>query len=101
MFGAGNAIPRIEGILNAGGAQRRETAMQTKLRLLPSLRNPRNVNKYEVYQTWPVRKDPVIRRRLNAMVHDERYDGGIRQVAQEVLNNAVSDEELIAAHVQD
>ncbi len=94
------AVRNIQSVLGAAGARHRETPMQTKMRLAPLLRDPRGINKYEVYQTWPVRKDPVVRNRLTAITSDGRYDQAIKDVATEVLNDSVTDDELIAAHVQ-
>jgi len=89
----------LQAVIGAAGRQH-ETLIQAKLRLLPDLRDPRHVNKYEVYQTWPFRQDPVFRHRLQAIVDDGRYDGQIQDVAKEVLNNACTEDELIAAHAQ-
>jgi hypothetical protein len=95
------AVNNLESIIGAMGGGLHETHMQTKIRLLPLLHNPRTVNKYEVFQTWPVRKDPVIRRRLQAIVDDGRYNSEIQDIAKRVLNDSITDEELIAAHVND
>ena len=96
--GAG-AVRSLTAVIGAAGASGHETPMQTKLRLLPILRDPRETTKYVIYQTWPVRKDPVVRHRLDAINGDDRYPMEFKEVAKEVLNDSVSEEELIAAHV--
>jgi len=95
------AVRNVESVLGAEGAPRHETPMQAKMRLIPLLHDPRTTNKYEIYQTWPNRKDPAMRWQLNEITQDGRYPPDFQQVAQEVLDDKVSDEELIAAHVQD
>jgi hypothetical protein len=93
------AVRNLTAVIGAAGASHHESPMQTKLRLLPILRDPRMLSKYEIYQTWPIRKDPVVRHRLDAIVEDDRYPPELKEVAKEVLNDSVTDEELIAAHV--
>jgi hypothetical protein len=93
------AVRNLTAVIGAAGASGRETPMQTKLRLLPILRDPRVLSKYEIYQTWPIRKDPVVRHRVQTIVDDDRYPMELKEVAKEVLTDSVTDEELIAAHV--
>jgi hypothetical protein len=93
------AVRNLTSVLGAAGASHHETPMQTKLRLLPIVRDPRVVSKYEIYQVWPIRKDPVVRHRLDAIMDDDRYPPELKEVAKEVLSDSVTDEELIAAHV--
>ena len=92
----------LQGILAAagnGGRNRYETRMQTKLRLLPNLRDPRAAFRRTVLETWVVRKDPVIRRRLEMIAGDSRYETATRDSAKAVLNDDVPEEELIAISV--
>jgi hypothetical protein len=95
------AVRNVESVLGAEGAPRHETPMQAKMRLIPLLHDPRTTNKYEIYQTWPNRKDPAMRWQLDEMTKDQRYQPDFQQTAQEVLDDKVTDEELIAAHVND
>jgi hypothetical protein len=73
--------------------------MQTKVRLLPTLRNPRLLSRRVLLETWVVRKDPVIRRRLEMIEGDSRYEQATRESAKAVLEDNVPEEELIAISV--
>jgi hypothetical protein len=100
VYGAAGSANQLEQVAGAGGNTDRERPMETKLRILPLLRNPRGESvKMMAYQAWVVRKDPVVRARLAKIVADERYAGDIRDVAKAVLENRVSEEELISAHI--
>ncbi len=98
MAGQG-AVNNLEKVLNSGGAPRNETPMQKKVRLLPVVGNPHEVSGQAVLNLWPIRKDPVVRNRLEQVVSDGRYDSQIQDVANEVLKDKVTEEELIAAGV--
>ncbi len=87
------------GSVIAAGRPRHETRMQTKVRLLPTLRNPRLLSRRVLLETWIVRKDPVIRRRLEMIAGDGRYEQATRDSAKAVLNDDVPEEELIAISV--
>jgi hypothetical protein len=87
------------GSVIAAGHPRHETRMQTKVRLLPTLRNPRMLSRRVLLETWVVRKDPVIRRRLEMIAGDGRYDQATRDSAKAVLEDNVPEEELIAISV--
>jgi hypothetical protein len=100
-FAGQGAVNNIEGIMGASGGHPHETPMQTKMRLIPSLLNPRVVNNYEIYQTWTIRKDPATRWVLERIKQDGRYSGDAQKIAQEVLEDSVTEEERIAAHVPD
>ncbi|MGN6368899.1 MAG: hypothetical protein ACTHN5_11625 [Phycisphaerae bacterium] len=93
------AINNIEAISGAGG-HAHETPMETKMRLIPLLLNPRQVNNYEIYHCWPLRQDPAIRWALERITTDGRYANDAQSIAKEVLDNRVSEEELIAAGVE-
>jgi hypothetical protein len=93
------AVTNLQTILGAGGGNRRETPMQKKLRILPNLRDPRAAVRRTVLHTWPIRQDPVIRARLQAIVNDGRYASDVIATAQQVLQENVPEEELIAAGV--
>ncbi len=98
MAGQG-AVNNIEAIAGAGG-HAHETPMETKMRLMPVLLNPRNVNNFEIYHTWPLRKDPAIRWALDRITSDGRYANDAQSIAKEVLDEKVTEEELIAAGVE-
>jgi len=100
-YGGEGAVGNLQAVL-AAGARQRESAMQTKLRLLPILRDPRraNGNRFALIQTWKVRQDPVIRQRLEMIANSDLYDREIQQTAKDVLRDAVPEEELIAAGVE-
>jgi hypothetical protein len=87
------------GSVIAAGHPRHETRMQTKVRLLPTLRNPRLLSRRVLLETWVVRKDPVIRRRLEMIEGDSRYEQATRESAKAVLEDNVPEEELIAISV--
>jgi hypothetical protein len=96
------AVRNLQGILAAagnGGRNQHETRMQTKLRLLPNLRDPRSVYRRTVLETWVVRKDPVIRRRLEMITQDGRYARDVQESAKAVLQDNVPEEELDAISV--
>ncbi len=93
------AIDNLQTVMGAMGGTRRENPMQKKYRLLPILRNPREATWQAVVQTWPLRKDPVIRNRMEQIAGDDRYDPQVKKTAKEVLTDSVSDEELIAVGV--
>jgi hypothetical protein len=95
------AVNNLDSVLGAMGGSGHETKMQTKIRLLPKMHNPHSINKFEVFQTWPVRKDPVVINRLQAIVNDGRFDQDIQDAAKRVLDGTVTEEELIAAHASD
>jgi hypothetical protein len=99
VAGAG-AENNLQTIMGARGGNRRESKMQTKLRILPNLRNPRAVVRMTVINAWPVRTDPVIRARLDQISKDGRYPNDVQQTARDVLADNISDEELIAAGVE-
>jgi hypothetical protein len=95
------AVSNLQTILSsAGGANRRESPMQKKLRILPNLRDPRAAVRRTVLQAWPIRRDPVIRNRLQLMIDDGRYQPDVIQTAQQVLQENVPEEDLIAAGVE-
>ncbi|HUO11098.1 MAG TPA: zinc ribbon domain-containing protein [Phycisphaerae bacterium] len=98
MAGQG-AINNIEAISGAGG-HAHETPMQAKMRLIPLYLDPRHVNNYEIYHAWPLRKDPAVRWALERMTQDQRYVPEAQGIAKEVLDEKVSEEELIAAGVE-
>jgi hypothetical protein len=101
IAGAG-AVKNLQGIIAAagnGGRNQHETRMQTKLRILPNLRDPRSVYPQTVLQAWVVRKDPVIRRRLTMITQDDRYTSQVQQYAKEVLDNRVHEVDLDAVSV--
>jgi len=94
------AVNNLQTILSAGGGNRHESPMHRKLRILPNLRNPRSVVRRTVLQAWPLRKDPVIRARLEQIATDGRYPVDVKDTAEQVLKNNVPDEDLIAAGVE-
>ena len=73
------AIDNLQTMIGAAGGSRRENPMQKKYRLLPILRNPREVSWQAVVQAWPIRKDPVIRNRMNQIISDDRYDPQVKK----------------------
>lgn len=95
------ALNNINTILGASGGHARETPMQTKMRLVPLLLDPRHINRQEVIRTWHLRKDPAMRWALERITQDGRYANDIQQSAQEVLDEKVSEEERIAVGVED
>lgn len=99
MLGAGSgAADVIRGISGTQGNYARETAMETKMRLLPQIRNPRSeFIDHAVLQLWKVRDDPLVRARLREIGADERYAPVTRQRAKSVLDGTASEEELNAA----
>jgi hypothetical protein len=100
-LGGPGASNNLQTIISAvGGGNRRESPMTRKLRILPNLRNPRAAVRRTVLQAWPIRKDPVIRARLEAITNDQRYPPDVIQTAQQVLQDNVPDEDLIAAGVE-
>ncbi len=96
MLGASKGqVAQLSSVL-AAGHPRHETRMQTKVRLLPTLRNPRLLSRRVLLETWIVRKDPVIRRRLQMIMDDGRYEQATRDSAKAVLQDNVPEEELVA-----
>jgi hypothetical protein len=99
--GGQGAAENLKSVLSAGAANRHQPPFIMKMGLLDALRNPRSCNWRTVVQTNPLRTDPVIQARLAAIVDDERYDTSVRNVAKEVLEDKVSEEEKTAANVPD
>lgn len=96
------AVKNLQNIIAGagnGGRNQHESRMQTKMRLLPNLRDPRSVYAQTVLQTWVVRKDPVIRRRLTMITQDGRYTPQVQQYAKQVLDNRVDEADLDAVSV--
>ena len=99
LYGAQGSVNQLNDILTArGGDINRETTMETKMRLLPVLRNP-NANSLKIATTlaWKVRRDPVIQARLKSIVDDGRYPGDVQNTARQVLDGTLSEEDRIAA----
>jgi hypothetical protein len=94
------AVNNLQTIIGAAGGNQRESPMVRKLRILPNLRNPRTAVRRTVLQAWPIRRDPVIRARLQSIVDDQRYQPDVIQTAQQVLQENVPEEDLIAAGVE-
>jgi hypothetical protein len=90
------ASDNLNSVLGAGASNRHLPPFIKKMDLLSVLRNPRAANWRVVVQTDPMRTDPVIQARLNLILTDERYDVSIRNVAKEVLDDKVTEEEKIA-----
>jgi hypothetical protein len=100
VVGPGSAQD-LRTILGATRQNRHETPMQTKVRMLPILRNPRETNYRTVLQTYPVREDPVMRARLEMIRDDTRYDNQVREGAEQVLKKNVPEGALEGAGVID
>jgi hypothetical protein len=99
--GGQGAMENLTSILSAGAANRHQPPFIKKIGLLMALRNPRSCNWRTVVQINPMRTDPVIEARLKAIVFDVRYDASVRTVAQEVLDDKVSEEEKTAVGMPD
>jgi hypothetical protein len=95
------AAENLTSVLSAGAANRHQPPFIKKMDLLTALRNPRSTNWRTVVQTNPLRTDPVIQARLQAIVDDERYDTNVRNVAKEVLEDKVTEEEKTAVGLPD
>jgi hypothetical protein len=100
LYGAQGSINQLQSIAGASES-RRMTAWQRKVSILPIVRNPRTVTRQAIIRLWPIRKDPVVKARLESIAEDGRYDNLIQQTAREVVNEKVSEEELIAVGVAD
>lgn len=99
-IGGNQAASNLQQVLGAGGSPGRETPMQTKLRVLPLIRDLSNVTlKRALLHLWPVRNDPLVRARLTALVADQRYAPEMQRVAQEILEERVDPVELMAIGV--
>ena len=96
-YGATGSIRDLESIKAAFGGHLRETPMQTKLRVLPVLRDPRSAKPYTVLQAWRARTDPVIRHHLDQITHDGRYDLEVQAIAQQILDGTVPEEVRVGA----
>lgn len=96
MLGASGSQVKQLGSVLAAGQPRHETRMQAKIRLLPAFRDPHRLLRRALLEAWPVRKDPVIRRRLQMITTDGRYDPLNQETAKKILTNQVDEEELVA-----
>jgi hypothetical protein len=86
----------FDSVLGASAANRHQPPFIKKIDLLNVLRDPRAANWRVVVQTDPLRTDPVIQARLNAILTDDRYDVTVQNVAKEVIDDKVTEEEKIA-----
>jgi hypothetical protein len=93
------AIDNLQTIIGARESQRL-TPMQRKVKLLPIVRDPRTTTRQVIIRLWPVRQDPVVRARLEAIGNDDRYAPVMKQTAKAVLTETVPEEELIAVGVE-
>lgn len=100
VVGPGSASD-LRSIIGATRQNRHETPMQTKVRMLPILRNPRETNYRTILQTYPVREDPVMRARLEMIRDDTRYENQVREGADQVLKDKVPEGALEGAGVID
>jgi hypothetical protein len=94
------AVANLNTILGATGQNRHETLMQKKVRMLPILRNPRETVYRTILQTYPMRDDPVVRARLEAIQDDARYEAQAREAASGVLKNNLPEGVLEGAGVE-
>ena len=93
------AVDNLKTIISVGGRRPRETMMQTKVRMLPIIGNPREVSRRAIVMTWPVREDPVVRNRLAAIMEDGRFDKEVRDTAKRVLEGTIDETERAAVGV--
>ncbi len=92
FYGATGSANQIRGLAAAfGGSDANETPWQIKQRLLPIVEDPHGTALRQcIYQLWPVRNDPTVRRRLYKIIHDPRYAPNIRTDARSVYNGTAS-----------
>ena len=102
MLGAGGAVGALKGIAGTFGNFQHETPMETKMRLFPLVKDPRAAQiDFSVMQLWKVRNDPYARYRLGQIAGDGRYGDITRARAKAVLDGTLSEEDRIAAHVEE
>lgn len=97
FYGATGSAAQINGLHAAfGGSDANETPWQIKHRLLPIVVDPRATALQQcIYQLWPVRNDPTVRRALLKIMHDRRYSTHIRHVATAVYTGRAHEADLV------
>jgi hypothetical protein len=90
------AVDMLDSVIASGANRWHGPRMVKKVGLLAVLRNPHNLNWKDVLQTYPLRDDPVVRARLTKITTDGRYDTTLQEKAKEVLDDKVTEEELIS-----
>jgi hypothetical protein len=95
-----SAITNLQTIIGASEANRRMPPFLKKMELLQVLRNHWAATWKSVVQTYPFRNDPVIRARLTDIKGNDQYDPGVREYAQKVLDNRVTEEDLAAVGIE-
>jgi hypothetical protein len=89
----------LKTVLGAGGPNPHWPKMLRKISMLATLRNPHAATARSTLQIWVYRDDPVVRRRLDLVQNDPRYDPRVIEVAKEILANKVPEEELDAVGI--
>lgn len=100
VYGADGSAEQVGALGGIFSGRANESAMQTKRRVLPLVRNPRSTGlKHAMLHLWPVRQDPTVRARLTSITTDARYAPELQKLAQDIMDSNVPEEELIAARV--
>jgi len=100
--GGNAALDNLKTVIGANEGNRHLPRMMLKIDLLETNRNPRTATRKSIIQMYPVRKDPVVRARLQQITQDERYSPDAREKAQKLLTGRfdTDDEDLVDANVQ-